>query len=144
MIYVEIKPQNIALTKNSIELPLLSIWNIPRNIHAVPNIYPQNKYSHILLINEVKTPNKNINKNTYKDFIGKRIYVRSPMTCKTKGNGYCYKCWGDLYKTRVAKSVELDGVYVSSKFMLLSMKNMHGAEIQTYLINLENFLISSL
>lgn len=88
--------------------------------------------------------NKNINKNTYKDFINKRVFVRSPMTCETKGNGYCYKCWGNLYKTRGAKSVELDGVYVSSKFMLLSMKNMHGTEIQTHTINLEDFLISSL
>ena len=36
-----------------------------------------------------------------KHLIGKTIYLRSPMTCKSKseGRGVCYKCYGDLAYT---------------------------------------------
>lgn len=88
--------------------------------------------------------NKQINKDTYKYFINKKVKIRSPMTCKVSGSGYCYMCWGDLYRKRGAKSVELDGVYVSSKFMLLQMKNMHGTEIATTTIDLNKYFISNL
>jgi len=87
--------------------------------------------------------NKVITKETAKSFINKKVLIRSPMTCITPGSGYCYKCFGDLYKKRGARSVELDGVYVSSKFMLLSMKNMHGTEIKTVKINLQDYFVSN-
>ena len=40
--------------------------------------------------------------------IGKKVYLRSPITCASaaKGHGYCYKCYGDL-----AYTVYDDGVH---------------------------------
>lgn len=35
------------------------------------------------------------------DVIGKKIYLRSPMTCESErlGNGICHRCYGELYYT---------------------------------------------
>jgi len=40
-------------------------------------------------------------KNTTKDLVGKKIYLRSPMTCAShaSGHGICYRCYGDLAYT---------------------------------------------
>lgn len=42
-----------------------------------------------------------IDENKHEYLIGKKIYLRSPMTCasKSRGEGICYKCYGDLAYT---------------------------------------------
>lgn len=86
---------------------------------------------------------KIVTKENSKDFIGKTIYLRTPITCKSTGSHFCIKCFGELYRKRDAKSIELDAVYYTSKLMLLSMKNMHGTEIQTTNLKLDDYLVSN-
>ncbi len=39
---------------------------------------------------------KNVTEDNYKDLVGKKIYLRSPITCATPG--ICKVCYGDLHK----------------------------------------------
>lgn len=53
------------------------------------------------------------------------IHMYSPLTCETKGN-FCYKCCGSNTKKFGAKYLGINSVKISSRFMMLAMKNMHG------------------
>lgn len=86
---------------------------------------------------------KIISKENKKDFINKKIIIRSPITCKSPGSHFCIKCFGELYRKRDSKSIELDAVYFSSTIMLLSMKNMHGTEIKTVKLDMSKYLVSN-
>lgn len=89
--------------------------------------------------------NRIISADNYDKFIGKRIVIRSPETCKAgPGSVYCKKCFGRLYEIRGTKSLEMDGVDCTSTLMLLSMKNMHGTELKTMNFDFRNYLVSKL
>jgi len=85
-----------------------------------------------------------ISKENYSSFIGKRVYIRSPETCKlSPGARYCMQCHGELYRKRGVRSLELGAIYCTSTMMQLSMKNMHGTEIKTFNVNFRNYLVST-
>jgi len=56
---------------------------------------------------------------------GKVINLYSPLTCETKNN-FCYKCCGKKARDFGAKVLGIQTIKISSKFMMLAMKNMHG------------------
>lgn len=65
--------------------------------------------------------------------IGKTIYLHSPITCSSasRGNGVCYKCYGDLaYTTRIVNIGRIASETLTSILtqMLLSAKHM----LETY------------
>ena len=69
---------------------------------------------------------KSANKN---DFIGKKLYFRSPMTCASaaRGQGVCYKCYGDLaYVNREINIGQIAAEGLSSIYtqILLSAKHL--------------------
>ena len=64
-----------------------------------------------------------------KHLIGQKIYLRSPMTCASaaRGEGICYKCYGDLaYTTSDINIGKIAAEEVSSKLtqILLSAKHL--------------------
>lgn len=69
-------------------------------------------------------------KENLKPFMGKILYIRSPMVCKTKGYSYCAICVGDtLALNPDGLHVELSNV--GSIFMNTFMKAMHGRVLAT-------------
>ena len=78
---------------------------------------------------------KKINYKKDKHLIGKTIYVRSPMTCASaaRGQGICYKCYGDLaYTNREVNVGQIAAEGLSSIYtqILLSAKHLLESLIQ--------------
>lgn len=70
-----------------------------------------------------------INANTDKFLIGKKIFLRSPMTCASaaRGEGVCYRCYGDLaYVVRDINIGQIASELLSSVYtqILLSAKHL--------------------
>jgi len=68
-------------------------------------------------------------------FDKKIVKLRSPQTCETK-NGLCFECVGRRYKTLNSRAIGIESINITSRFMLLNMKNMHGTTIETTELNL--------
>jgi hypothetical protein len=79
-----------------------------------------------------------INKENIKQFENKKVIIRSPMCCKTKG-GMCYKCCGNNFKRLNITKPGIQAINISSKFMGSAMKSMHGTTIRTEFIDPFNF-----
>ena len=60
---------------------------------------------------------------------GKKVKLRSPMTCSTK-NGLCYKCTGELFGKLDIHGLSMWVVDLSSTFVTLSLKSMHGTKLE--------------
>ena len=67
--------------------------------------------------------------NLAKYVTGKVIHLYSPLTCATKDN-FCYKCCGVKAKDLNAKRLGIQTVKLTSKFLMISMKNMHGTALK--------------
>lgn len=72
-----------------------------------------------------------------KNLIGKKIYLRSPMTCasKARGQGVCYRCYGDLsYTVKDINIGRIASESLSSKLTqtLLSAKHLLETVIKKF------------
>lgn len=82
-----------------------------------------------------------ITKDNMNKFVGKKIVLRSPMTCESK-HGICYACIGEIFAKLGMESIGLEAIVISSTFLTLSMKNMHGTKVSTHDIDdITNFFI---
>jgi len=71
---------------------------------------------------------------------GQVVDLYSPMTCAEPYN-MCYKCCGRRCKDLGVTMIGLQTVKITSKFMLTSMKNMHGTVLKTLQTNLADVLL---
>ena len=78
--------------------------------------------------------------NLDKYVTGKVIRLYSPLTCATKDN-FCYKCCGVKAQDLNAKRLGIQTVKLTSKFLMISMKNMHGTALKVRDYNLENIIL---
>lgn len=78
--------------------------------------------------------------NVSKYAIGKVINLYSPLTCATKNN-FCYKCCGQRAKELGARQLGVQTIKITSTFMQLSMKNMHGTTLTIQSNKLEDILL---
>lgn len=72
-----------------------------------------------------------------KDLIGKKIYLRSPITCASnaRGEGICYRCYGELaYTTRDVNIGRIASEELSSKLtqILLSAKHLLETKVKKF------------
>lgn len=68
-----------------------------------------------------------LNLKNYKDFLGKKVYLRSPMFCRCT-DGICLTCYGNLYKkNRITTGLNVLLADLTSKIMNTSMKSMASA-----------------
>jgi len=81
-----------------------------------------------------------ITKHNADQFRGKKVRVRSPQTCETV-DGLCFACCGDRYRKLNARAIGIESISITSTYMLISMKNMHGTKIQTINLKLEDILL---
>lgn len=65
-----------------------------------------------------------------KSNIGKKIYIRSPMVCKSKAPSFCARCVGDVLAS-TPTGLHVAASDVGSTFMGSFMSSMHTASIQT-------------
>lgn len=67
--------------------------------------------------------------------------MRSPMYCKAP-KGLCYKCVGELFRKLTVKQLAVIEIDISSTFLLLSMKNMHGTKLELFEVeDLDSFIV---
>ena len=71
---------------------------------------------------------------------GKIIKLYSPMTCAIPGN-FCYKCCGQKTKDLHVKLLGIQAIKITSGFMMISMKNMHGTALEIRKNKLEDILL---
>ena len=80
-----------------------------------------------------------ITAETESKYLGKSITLRMPTYCKTT-DGLCYSCTGDTIKAIDAEAIGVLAVDVSSKFMLASLKKMHGSTIKLLTVDPVKYL----
>lgn len=66
---------------------------------------------------------------TVKSFVGKLIYVRSPMFCKQGKPDFCLQCMGEFIRGKES-ALALAEAQVSSTMMLVQMKKAHGVALR--------------
>lgn len=71
-----------------------------------------------------------ITKENMMQFTNTPLKIRSAMYCETP-DGLCFKCIGEKFKKLGLRALGVSAVDISSTFMLLSMKSMHGSKIST-------------
>jgi len=81
-----------------------------------------------------------LNESTMDKFVGKIVKLRSPMFCKTVG-GRCSICAGDMFRELNNKAIGMTVLKVGSGFTTLSMKNMHGTTIKTFMADPFQFIV---
>ena len=74
------------------------------------------------------------------NYIGKHVEYRSPMFCMSDGDGYCWRCMGDLYRRIGIKNVGLASQRLTSNFLNNSLKAFHDTTLKTNVIPWENCL----
>lgn len=73
-------------------------------------------------------------------FDGKVVNVRSPLLCETK-NGLCYKCTGSRFEKLSVEALSMLVVDISSTFINLSLKSMHGTTIELFDVDPLEFIV---
>lgn len=83
-----------------------------------------------------------LSEETRQYFLGKTVKLRSPMFCKSK-IGRCSHCAGDMFRRLDTKAIGMKVLKVGSRFTTLSMKNMHGTSIKTFIVDPFKYVVNS-
>ena len=67
-------------------------------------------------------------------FVGKHVEYRTPMYCASPGDGYCWRCMGELYKRVGIKNVGLASQKLTSVFLNKSLKAFHDSTMKSSVI----------
>ena len=62
------------------------------------------------------------------------------MYCASEGDGYCWRCMGDLYRRLGLKNVGLASQKLTSVFLNKSLKAFHDSTMKTSKIDWSNCL----
>lgn len=71
-----------------------------------------------------------LNSKVTREYMGKEIFVRTPMLCKLKPPSYCAKCVGQSI-SMLPNSVHITASNINSTYMNVTMKSMHGKSLET-------------
>jgi len=72
--------------------------------------------------------------------VNKVVKLRSPMYCEQHG-GICYKCTRDTYEKIGTGSISMSAMEVTSTFLSLSMKSVHGTVIKSKTIDVLDYIV---
>lgn len=82
-----------------------------------------------------------ISEDTYDQFVGKEVVVRTPGYCQAK-EGFCSKCFGKIFETLGQKAFGPVANDVGRTFTTLSLKSMHGKSHSTVDVSeINNYII---
>ncbi len=74
-------------------------------------------------------------------FLNKKVKIRSFMYCK-QPDGFCHVCGGSYFKNIGQDVVGVLALELTSTFLTMSMKNMHGSKVETMNIdNLDRYVV---
>lgn len=62
--------------------------------------------------------------------VGKKVRLRSPMSCKTK-DGFCFKCCGNIFEQTQQRAIGMQTLTLTSAFTADAMKAMHVSKVAT-------------
>lgn len=68
-------------------------------------------------------------------FVGKTVYARTPLYCKTPNGCLCWKCAGDIYRRLGIKNVGLTLNRLTSDFLQVALKKMHDVTVNTTVVD---------
>ena len=66
--------------------------------------------------------------------VGKKVRIRSPMSCRTK-NGFCFKCCGNIFEQTQQRAIGMQTLTITSAFTADAMKAMHVSKVETAELN---------
>lgn len=72
-------------------------------------------------------------------FIGKEIYIRTPMYCKEKGSKFCSVCVGETLASQPT-SLNLSLLNISNTILTASLKSMHNTQVKLHTLNLKSVI----
>lgn len=82
-----------------------------------------------------------LTKDNIEQYLDKPVRMRSPMICESK-NGFCYTCMGEKFRVLQQEYLTMLFVTISSTFMMVPMKAMHGTKVSTRKItDLNQFVV---
>lgn len=100
--------------------------NITLDTFIKPNEKDRYVGNFILVNNEVvEITNENIDKYT-----GTTVNLRTPLFCKTEGNGFCLTCMGKRFEGH-ERSLASAASQIGTTFMMIFMKSIHGKALET-------------
>ncbi len=70
-----------------------------------------------------------LTKENFSRYVGKLVTLRSPTHCKAV-DGLCFVCSGDNFRSLGVEAIGPLAIAISSKFMLASMKALHGKQLE--------------
>jgi len=86
---------------------------------------------YVRLVSKPNEPFEILTPENQAKYVGKRVFVRSPMFCKDP-DGYCQTCYGTLNKiNKIDKNLSVIVASISADLMNKSMKKFHNLE-QSY------------
>ena len=93
------------------------------------------------LLQYIQTPGKCVllTEDNAKDFIGKKIRLRSPMFCKS--DKICHHCMGDLPRLLNIEAIGLTTGRISNTLLAKKMKLFHNAKVKFDDVNVDDLLI---
>lgn len=95
--------------------------------------------SHSRLVGRVDMKGKEVTPEFAKANIGKRVLLRSPQGCKTKGTHFCETCVGKSVAINPS-SVGMLAANLGASFMGIMMSAMHGRALKLVEVNLDEVL----
>lgn len=82
-----------------------------------------------------------ISDDNFDKYLDKEVILRSPQYCKSDA-GLCYKCCGEVIESLQLEALGVLAIEISSKFMLTSMKAMHGSSLKVKKIDFKDYFRS--
>ena len=98
------------------------------------------EYSKYYFIMEKGKP-KMLTPKNIKDYIGKRVQLRTPEGCKYKEPCYCNVCIGDLPYRIDTQNIGLQFNILTGALLNANMKKFHDITIKTYAVDINNDLL---
>lgn len=90
----------------------------PENIKSYHGTYAQAQKGDVL-----------ITADNEKDFLGKRVLLRSPMYCGTAEGNFCIHCMGENFRNR-EQSLPAVATEIGNRLMYIMMSRMHGVALK--------------
>ena len=97
---------------------------------GIPYVVTKDNYKSVLGHHLLNTSGPAISEGNYESFLGKEIYLRSPLRCLQPDGNYCEVCIGErLAKNpeRIVTAVMDDG----DRFLYMFMKKVHAGALKT-------------
>lgn len=82
---------------------------------------------------------KGLTEDQLKSYIGKKLIIRYPGTCKTRAGNLCKRCMGDIVGDAATALTSLMAA-VASRFLSIFLAAFHGSQLKTKQLNFDELI----